>query len=851
MKKLFFILSCIVIMGIVHLSPALAQPSFTHWLKDLWKKSESPPQTQSIQNQQALSPTDKIKAPSVGLNVSQAPSDNFLNATSKLEPYRDPRLSALQVIPYQDEQAVLNELKRRMEDWLRNGIKQEWLSPPTDGLAWKSFVSKVYNDELQHIAFIPAESVWEVPECNAPLYLGRLIIDTIESVNSKKAGDFAKYQDAFLGKITCLAPETVRDLENFFSRLVDEALKSNLAEDQKKILLQGVLNMGMNLFDLLQYTGYSIWQGTLKNNMSDLRKLLTDYSLGFWFYDFKSGRMDFYNLTDLKDLLAAMEDVRNLGNGTCELTDMVAMGFKCFNGITCGEAATAKEAFGSGKQSGTNFGGLLSPNSSDSGAGASTLRFGIPMGEAESLLSGLSECSSGGSGGKRAGGGNGNDGGGGQGGYNAQASCLSSAIKSSGNLARSLQCASLAVSKPSWQPKTLAGEQTVTAVQGIRDRLCALGDEGGDSNKGSEPKKAPDEKAAAQQKELEDAANKVKAEAKKAAEQLRDCMASGFGSGCALKGTWDDPAQKHMTESQLKEKAALFETVANMSTDEIMKSIAPLDQGTGIFSNLRIESICKGASACRTTNADGKMQIHLTTGKNGWKTKEGSTTTDKNRIIQHEVAHVMLGLAGTTNLAAALEIKKEEIDHTLMGTITALTGHMGVFRPSPIDEGRSSCEGTAVAAKMNAAMSCMAATNGYQQGGVPMGPNTPFVNPNPLNDHGGLPSNEILSCVFQGGSQVRHGLNDKRCMVERCAPETGNCSCDGIDSRYGGGGSRYNNPLVGAKDPLRPEAAISLVQASPLALRFKQVQENLSTAFTNVIKAIGFTPSVRSEAGKK
>ncbi|MDP2384552.1 MAG: hypothetical protein Q8N00_17355 [Nitrospirota bacterium] len=265
-----------------------------------------------------------------------------------------------------------------------------------------------------------APTTLQDPTCQGNLGLEVLVKNTIQAVALTKYGDAARFLSQFQDRSQCLTREGARGVEFALAMYVHRAV-TLLPAPQAQIAVQGVLNLGMQSFDQLQYTGQSWWLPMVNIDHQKIQSLMATYprrDLGLWLYDFERGMMVQSGFQDGMDrLLWSMQRLDNYGRGACNLLNMSATGFVC-------------------PDPGTPGGG----GSSKGGAGMMTPPGGIPT-------SGVS--------------------------------CVLDSVKSSG-IRGQFACMSKAIAGMTVDPRTAPGDLAKQASQqpGIRDKFCALSAEG-------------------------------------------------------------------------------------------------------------------------------------------------------------------------------------------------------------------------------------------------------------------------------------------------------------------------------------------------------------------------------------
>jgi hypothetical protein len=168
--------------------------------------------------------------------------------------------------------------------------------------------------------------------CQGNLGLDVLVKNTILAISFRKYGDAARFMAEFQDRSQCLTREGSRGLEFALAMYVHRAVTS-LPLPQAQIAVQGVMNLGMQAFDQLQYTGQSWWLPMVNIDNARIQTLMANYprrDLGLWIYDFDRGMMVQSGFQDgLDRLIWAMQRIDNFGRGGCNLLNMSGTGFIC------------------------------------------------------------------------------------------------------------------------------------------------------------------------------------------------------------------------------------------------------------------------------------------------------------------------------------------------------------------------------------------------------------------------------------------------------------------------------------------------------------------------------------------
>ncbi len=286
------------------------------------------------------------------------------------------------------------------------------------------------------------------PTCQGNLGFDVLVNNTIQAVALKKYGDATRFMGQFQDRSLCLTREGARGLEFALAMYVHRAV-TLLPPQQAQLAVMGVMNLGMQTFDQLQYTGQSWWLPMVNIDYGRIQPLMAGYprsELGLWMYDFRRGMMVQSGLQDGIDrVLWSMQRLDNFGRGSCMLLDMSATGFVC------------QDAAGGDGKGGS--GAMMAPPG------------GIPA-------SGVA--------------------------------CVLDSVKASG-VRGQFACMSRAIAGMTPDPRTAGADLAKQASQqpGIRDKFCALSDEAGGTAGTETTTKATTTSEPGKWEKFKDAAGKV------------------------------------------------------------------------------------------------------------------------------------------------------------------------------------------------------------------------------------------------------------------------------------------------------------------------------------------------------
>ena len=315
---------------------------------------------------------------------------------------------------------------------------------------WDALWDVTWKRAAYYYRIQAAPSTLQDPTCQGNLGFDVLVKNTIQAVALKKHGDATRFMGQFQDRSLCLTREGARGLEFALAMYVHRAV-TVLPPQQAQLAVTGVMNLGMQAFDQLQYTGQSWWLPMINIDYGRIQPLMAAYprqELGLWIYDFDRGMLVQNGLQDGIDrLLWSMQRLDNFGHGACNLLNMSATGFVCPD----------QTVPGGGSKGGA--GSMMVPPG------------GLPT-------SGVS--------------------------------CVLDSVKASG-VRGQFACMSKAIAGMTVDPRTSPADLAKQASQqpGIRDKFCALSEEAG-GTAGTDKPKEPTTKEPGAWDKIKDAAGKVK-----------------------------------------------------------------------------------------------------------------------------------------------------------------------------------------------------------------------------------------------------------------------------------------------------------------------------------------------------
>jgi len=541
------------------------------------------------------------------------------------------------------------------------------------------------------------------PMCANPLMLDVFVRDTIQAIAIRKYGDAARFMSQFQDRSLCLTREGVRGVEFALSFYLHHALIS-LPPAQARTAVQGVVNLGMLTFDQLQYTRRSWWLLTIMSHARMMGPHMVDYpraDLGTWLYDPKHGLMLKSRFPDALDrLIGAMRRVENFGHGTCALIDMSEEGFVCQDDWT-GIGSTPKTGSGNKTDRFPRMPDTIPPNT---------------------------------------------------------ASCVLQSVQAVG-VRGTMACMSKAMAGFTYSPRTGLQDKTIPDMSqaGIRDKMCALGEEAGGETSGgaNASEKAGEAKEPSTWDKFKDSVSKAVDAVKDGAEKAWDFVKDVFDTTPPVISELGQGASKEGADAERGFKQMMDETKAR---DSLLK-----DEGADQYYQDRENRIVtdpqwdKGRVAGDGIGADG--------GKCGVRSNAAARAKSLYQCFDKPAVPSQHANSAPEAVppGGQQQPPSREKQYTIVG------GQL-VEAYSSTKAGGATKGGAAV-----------------ESGGGPpptLDPNLIYVDPTLEQMAGPTPGSSSgtptgpMACMMQAGDLVRASLNDPRCnSLKRCV---GNqpCPCD-------------------------------------------------------------------------
>ncbi len=212
-------------------------------------------------------------------------------------------------------------------------------APQTVPRTWGALWDVSWRRAAFYYPIEAAASTLQEPACQGNLGLDVLVKNTITAVALRKYGDATRFMGQFQDKSLCLTRDGARGVEFALAMFVHRAV-TTLPPQQAQIAVSGVMNLGLQSFDQLQYTGQSWWLVMVNMDYAAIQPLMTGYprsELGLWMYDFRRGMLVQSGLVNgMDNVLFSMQNLNNFGNGSCMLLDMSSNGFICPDDVGAG-----------------------------------------------------------------------------------------------------------------------------------------------------------------------------------------------------------------------------------------------------------------------------------------------------------------------------------------------------------------------------------------------------------------------------------------------------------------------------------------------------------------------------------
>jgi hypothetical protein len=586
--------------------------------------------------------------------------------------------------------------------------------------AWDALWAVSWKRANSYYRIQAAPTTMHDPMCRNPLTLDVFVRDTIQAIAIRKYGDAARFMSQFQDRSLCLTREGVRGVEFALSFYLHHALIS-LPPQQAKAAVQGVVNLGMLTFDQLQYTRRSWWLLTIMSHARMIGPHMVDYpraDLGAWFYDSRPGLMLKSRFPDALDrLIGAMRRVENFGNGTCAIIDMSEEGFTCQDdwtgigaapGMTTGKTGSKTDKF-------PRMAGTIPPNT---------------------------------------------------------ATCVLQSVQQAG-VRGTMACMSKAMAGYTYNPRMGLQDKTIpdTSQAGIRDKMCALGEEAGGDGGGATnaADKAAEAKEPSTWDKFKEGVSKVADAVKDGAEKAWDFVKDVFDTTPPVIGELGQGASKEGADA---ERGFLQMMQEQKARDSLLK-----DDGADRYYQDRENRVVtdpqwdKGRVAGDGIGVDG--------GKCSAKSNAAARAKSLYQCIDQPAAPNRYANPSPENMQP------------------------GGQQPPPSGEKRYGILGDQLVEAHSSTKAGGVTKGGTPQesgGGPPptLDPNLIYVDPMLEQMAGQNPSSSQptgpMACMMQAGDLVRASLNDPRCnSLKRCV---GNqpCPCDRQAPPSGMQPEKFGNP---------------------------------------------------------
>jgi hypothetical protein len=555
--------------------------------------------------------------------------------------------------------------------------------------------------------------------------LDAFVRDTIQAIVIRKYGDAARFMSQFQDRSLCLTREGVRGVEFALSFYLHHALIS-LPPPQAKAAVQGVVNLGMLTFDQLQYTRRSWWLLTMMSHARMMGPHMVDYpraDLGAWFYDPRLGLMLKSRFPDALDrLIGAMRRVENFGHGTCAIIDMSEEGFVCQDdlsgmatlpGMTTGKTGNKTDKF-------PRMPDTIPPNT---------------------------------------------------------ATCVLQSVQQAG-VRGTMACMSKAMAGFTYNPRMGLQDKTIpdTSQTGIRDKMCALGEEasGGEASGGAN---ASEKAAEAKEPSTWD---KFKEGASKAVETVKDVADKAWNF---VKDVFDTtpPVVSELGQGASKEGAG-----GERGFLQMMQELKARD-GDGLFTDEGYNSYRDQRENRVVSDMDESLNQRLA--GDGTSAQGGKCSAKSNAAARAKSLYQCIDKPAAPNRYA---------------NPTPDAVPPGGQQPSPSGEKKYTIIGdqlveTHGSTKASGGTREGAPTKQVASGPPPtLDPNLIYVDPTLEQMGGQNPGSSQptgpMACMMQAGDLVRASLNDPRCnSLKRCVGDQP-CPCDRQAPPSGMQPEKFGNP---------------------------------------------------------
>lgn len=195
--------------------------------------------------------------------------------------------------------------------------------------------------------------------CQGNLQFDVLVRNVILATSAQKQGDVGRFLGEFQDRSRCLTTRGLQGLDIALSLYLMASMDS-LPPDQMRIMLPGVFNLGLLVFDQLEYTRVTLWQIAVAPQAARMAQILGSLPTrgsGIWLHDFERGLLEQRLEMGLREnILGALANPSQFGDGTCSLLEMAVSSATSRRPIYCAPPGKG----GGGQSQGTGLDGVPS-----------------------------------------------------------------------------------------------------------------------------------------------------------------------------------------------------------------------------------------------------------------------------------------------------------------------------------------------------------------------------------------------------------------------------------------------------------------------------------------------------------
>lgn len=201
-------------------------------------------------------------------------------------------------------------------------------------------VRTIFNDVTARFSIRPARSLASHSSCVGLRPQALWLTDIVEQMRYGRFGNAAAAMARLQRAMRCLDERSLRALDLAVSSAIYRS--EELTGAERDLLLRGLFNPALLIFDALQHTGQTWVVSAAKARKTRLQITARNYprDLGVWVFDRTSGgmmripgKLCLGTATNCKGLLEgfldALTDPQRLGDGSCSMEELVAGGFSC------------------------------------------------------------------------------------------------------------------------------------------------------------------------------------------------------------------------------------------------------------------------------------------------------------------------------------------------------------------------------------------------------------------------------------------------------------------------------------------------------------------------------------------